>query len=297
MNHLKHIHEQHQGKISDKWNLYLESYDQVLHPYRPLVLNLLEIGVQNGGSLEVWSKYFSHAHTIIGCDINSDCSKLKFNDSRIHLVIGDATQPETYQQIKQLCPTFDIIIDDGSHTSGDIIKTFCHYFDSLNDGGVFIFEDLHCSYWHEFNGGLNYPFSSIAFFKQLVDIINYEHWGINLPKEVLLNDFITHYQIKQLPDLSHIHSVEFINSVCIIKKAKPEHNVLGRRNVTGIEDVVIPQHIFPRGSHNTALRQEQYYQPSTQQQLMALQQEFTKLNMQYQQLLYAYQQLKTNQTE
>jgi hypothetical protein len=43
--------------------------------------------------------------------------------------------------------------------------------------GIYIVEDLCCSYWQDFEGGLNDEASSMAFFKSLVDVINHEHWG------------------------------------------------------------------------------------------------------------------------
>ena len=40
----------------DKWDHYLQIYDRLLSPYRntPLSIRLLEIGVFDGGSLELW---------------------------------------------------------------------------------------------------------------------------------------------------------------------------------------------------------------------------------------------------
>lgn len=60
---------------------------------------------------------------------------------------------------------FDIIIDDGSHVSSDIIRTFALYFPKLKSGGTYIIEDLHASYWESHQGALNYSFSSIEFLK------------------------------------------------------------------------------------------------------------------------------------
>ena len=62
-------------------------------------------------------------------------------------------------------------------------------------GDYLLVEDLHCSYWREHKGGLFYPISSINFFKKLVDIINYEHWGIDKKKEWLLRGFTSNYKI------------------------------------------------------------------------------------------------------
>src|SRR6266699_1938080 len=87
---LRQLYDDHKGKVSDKWSSYLEAYDDIFSPYRAQQVRLLEIGVQNGGSLEIWSKYFPKAALILGCDINEACRTLRFDDSRIQLVIGDA---------------------------------------------------------------------------------------------------------------------------------------------------------------------------------------------------------------
>ena len=80
---LKQIYEKHSGKSSDKWNLYLGFYENEFISIRQNEISLLEIGVQNGGSLEIWSKYFSNAKAIVGCDINERCRELSFSDKKI----------------------------------------------------------------------------------------------------------------------------------------------------------------------------------------------------------------------
>ena len=52
---------EHKGKISDKWNLYLDIYERIFCSLRNKPISLLEIGIQNGGSLEIWASYFSLA--------------------------------------------------------------------------------------------------------------------------------------------------------------------------------------------------------------------------------------------
>src|SRR5450759_1724101 len=164
---LHQLYAEHTGKVSDKWYLYLTEFDRLLNDYREKSVRLLEIGIQNGGSLDIWSKYFSSAEALIGCDINPDCAHLSYDDSLIGVVVGDANTPDVCQRIFQRSPQFDIIIDDGSHWSSDIIKSFALYFPRIADGGIFIAEDLHCGYWESFQGGLFDPYSSITFFKRL----------------------------------------------------------------------------------------------------------------------------------
>ena len=47
----------------------------------------------------------------------------------------------------------DIVLDDGSHNMKDIIVSLESLFPMLNDGGVYMIEDLHTAYWRKFGGG------------------------------------------------------------------------------------------------------------------------------------------------
>lgn len=238
-NGLKKIFLKHTGKISDKWELYINEWDQIFSQYQDKDINLFEIGVHNGGSLEIWAEYFKNARQIVGCDINEDCRKLKFEDPRISIIIGEINSDSVKAALKALVNNFDIIIDDGSHSSGDIIRTFSHYFNIVNPGGIYVIEDLHASYWDEFEGGLHYPFSAISFLKRLVDIPNYEHWRNNQSRDDFLASFAKNYNLNfDNFQFNTIHKIEFLNSLCIIHKRYPKENKLGNRIVVGdIESV------------------------------------------------------------
>lgn len=237
---LSQLYAEHAGKASDKWSLYLREYDRLFGEYRNKEICMLEIGIQNGGSLEIWSKYFPDAQTLIGCDINPDCARLSYEDPRIQVIVGDANAPDTRSRVLDRCSEFDIVIDDGSHLSRDIIKSFVLYFSRVKEGGVFIAEDLHCSYWGEFDGGLFDPYSSITFFKRLADIINYEHWGVSKARSDILRGIFSRYgcEIDEAV-LAQVHSVEFINSMCVVRKAPASENGLGSRVVTGTKELVV----------------------------------------------------------
>lgn len=243
MKSLLNLYEEHQGKVSVKWPLYLDEYDRIFSSFRGKPLRILEIGVQNGGSLEIWSKYFPNAQILVGCDINQDCKKLKYLDDRINLVIGDINTDLVYGEVLKHSKNFDLIIDDGSHLSGDIVKSFARYFSTLNEGGIFVVEDLHCSYWLDYEGGLRYPYSSMSFFKLLADIVNYEHWGNEKERRELLQGFSKNFSVEfGESDLKSIHSIEFLNSLCIVKKRHPRSNLLGDRFTAGRDELVVPGH-------------------------------------------------------
>ena len=239
MKSLKDLYKNHSGKVSDKWTIYLNEYEDKLSQYQKLPIKIFEIGILNGGSLEIFSKYFLNAELILGCDIDKKCKELHFVEPNIKLVVGDVNNEKIKNEIIRHAK-FDIILDDGSHNSDDIVKTFCNYFNYLKNDGFYIIEDLHCSYWREHKGGLFYPTSSINFFKKLVDIINYEHWGVEKKKDWLLRGFSENYNINiENLELDHIHSIEFINSLCFIKKKSYQENKLGKRVVVDESAIVV----------------------------------------------------------
>ena len=241
---LHQLYAEHAGKVSDKWSLYLTEYDRLFDDCRDKPVRLLEIGIQNGGSLDIWSKYFSNASALIGCDINLDCARLSYDDPRIGVIVGDANAPEVCERVFQRSPQFDIIIDDGSHLSSDIIKSFALYFPRVVEGGIFIAEDLHCSYLGQFEGGLFDPYSSISFFKRLADVISHEHWGIPKARADILRGIFTKYGCEVDEEtLSQVHSVEFINSMCVVRKAPAADNGLGRRVIAGSMELVVSGHL------------------------------------------------------
>jgi len=238
-NTLRSIFTEHIGKTSDKWSMYLDEYNRLFDAHREQPVRLLEIGVQNGGSLEIWSKFFSNAEKIIGCDINPDCAQLQFDDPKIAVVVADANTDEAERHILELSPAFDLIIDDGSHHSADIVRSFARYFSHVSDGGLYVAEDLHCSYWKDFDGGIFHPYSSIAFFKRLADVINHDHWGVDKTRCELLSSFnCENNGVLDDLTLAHIHSIEFINSMCVIRKAQLDDNILGNRLIVGTNALV-----------------------------------------------------------
>ena len=120
----------------------------------------------------IWKDYFLKAN-IIGVDLLSYNFKIK----RIFTFQGDQTDTKFLLDLIKKFKKFDIIIDDGSHVSKHIIKTFNFLFDYLVDGGLYIAEDLQTSYFPRFGGSrlnLSKKNTSLNFFKTLVDSGNFE---------------------------------------------------------------------------------------------------------------------------
>ncbi|MEL7217983.1 MAG: class I SAM-dependent methyltransferase, partial [Pseudomonadota bacterium] len=228
----------------------ITAYSQLFANYRERRVRILEIGIQNGGSLEVWSKYFPNAVAIVGCDIDEKCRDLVYDDPRISVIVGDANDPKIFAQVCEISDTFDIIIDDGSHISGDIVRAFSRFFPIVSPGGVFVAEDLHCSYWSAFEGGLEDPASALSFFRRLADLTNKEHWGGPLSAADSLSFFADRHgcTFDEMPLLG-VSQVAFFNSLAVVHRGTPEDRALGTRIVVGQEAIVSTASV---GLHGTS---------------------------------------------
>jgi 23S rRNA U2552 (ribose-2'-O)-methylase RlmE/FtsJ len=236
---LKNLHSNNTEKVSDKWESYLDYYNEIFMPLKNKDISLLEIGIQNGGSLQTYLNFFKNAELIVGCDIDDKCHNLNYDDKRIKVVVGNINSNETYSKISSLINQFDILIDDGSHISSDIIISFIKYFPIVKPGGIYVIEDLHCSYdsynTKKYGGGILNENSAINFFKKIIDVINSEFWTNTINLQTYLSQFFP----KNLPQLivdGSIKSIEFRNSIITIRKSKiGETNKLGKRMITGQE--------------------------------------------------------------
>lgn len=225
------LYAEHLGFVSDKWASYLPVYDRWFASYQDAPIRLLEVGVQNGGSLQIWAKYFANAKKIVGCDINPDCAQLTYDDARVGLVLGDVKAATVREKILAHSEMYDIIIDDGSHKNADIIKTFKYFYERLAPGGIYVIEDLHCSYWAKWHGGLWRADSAMEFLKSLTDLPNLESWGVNWLPHMWIGKFKSLSRFRPA-DYADIESISFYNSMCLIVKGKGT-NTIGSRVVSG----------------------------------------------------------------
>lgn len=145
---------------------------------------MLEFGVLHGGSLQMWKHYFGAQAKIYGVDINPRCAELA--EENITIMIGDQESRESLRDITNTLPKFDIILDDGGHTMLQQTTTFEEMWSHLKDGGIYLCEDLHTSYWPGFGGALKKADSFIEYTKNLIDQLN--AW-YSLDVNLMVNDF------------------------------------------------------------------------------------------------------------
>jgi hypothetical protein len=125
------------GGGSSSWD-YLRHFAPVLQQYQHQAINVLEIGVASGASLNLWLRYFSKA-TIIGVDIDPACAS--FSRERVRVEIGSQDDKEFTARVARAYPP-TVVIDDGSHVGHHIICSFEVLFPLLTPGGTYIVEDL-----------------------------------------------------------------------------------------------------------------------------------------------------------
>jgi hypothetical protein len=164
----------HDGRIVHKWHHYLPVYDRFLAPYgdRAMPVRLLEIGVSSGGSIELWRNYFGPSAIIAGIDTNASCAA--FDGQAGMIRIGSQDDAAFLHRVVAEMGGVDIVIDDGSHMAAHQCASFEILYPLLDNGGLYIVEDLHTSYWAEFEGGYGLPGTFISHCKSLIDDMH--HW-------------------------------------------------------------------------------------------------------------------------
>ena len=153
-------------RIIDKPIHYFAVYDKYFKKFRNTDMVMLEIGVQNGGSTQMWKKYFGKDAKIIGVDIEERCKN--FEDDQISIEIGSQDDPKFWEYFREKYPRIDVLLDDGGHTMKQQIVTFLEMFPHVSDDGIYMCEDCGTSYWPGFGGG-KHPNTFMNFAKGLID--------------------------------------------------------------------------------------------------------------------------------
>jgi cephalosporin hydroxylase len=123
---------------------YLPLYTELFARLRTTAKNVLEIGIERGGSIALWNHYFENA-TIYGLDCMSYdnvWTELKKMD-RVKLITDcDAYTVKPVSYFKHEGIKFDVIIDDGPHTLESMLIFVQNYLPLLSDNGILIVEDI-----------------------------------------------------------------------------------------------------------------------------------------------------------
>ena len=202
------------GPAVHKWHHYIPVYDRYFSKFRNRPVRFLEIGVQNGGSLQMWRKYFGPDARICGIDIDPKCIELDGQAAMVR--IGSQDDPEFLRSVIEELGGVDIVLDDGSHLMPHMRASLRILFPLLSEGGFYMIEDLHCAYMGQYGGGIR---RKANFFNHVREIIDDMHrWYHPMPPRV--------------PELDRIVSgIHVHDSIVVFEKNRvhpPVHSKVGR---------------------------------------------------------------------
>lgn len=206
MNDLEKYFRNNNDKLIHKWLHYFDIYDRHFSRFRNKEIVLLEIGVYQGGSLQMWKNYFGDRAKIYGIDVNPNCKNLE--EENIEIFTGSQSDRNFLRKVKKEIPPIDILIDDGGHTMRQQIVSFEELFGHVKENGVYLCEDLHTSYWVEYGGGYKRNGTFIEYSKSFIDYIHAYH----SEQETLKVDEFTR----------SVNSLHYYDSILVIEKGKRE---------------------------------------------------------------------------
>jgi hypothetical protein len=207
MNDLEKYFRQNNNRLIDKWVHYFDIYDRHFKRYRNQEVVILEIGVSQGGSLQMWKNYFGNKAKIFGIDIDPRCKSLE--EENITIFVGSQSDKKFLGEVKKQIPPIDILIDDGGHTMKQQIISYKELFGVIKANGVYLCEDLHSSYSSRYGGGYKRRGTFIEYSKNFIDYLNAYH---SRQKWVLpINSFT-----------QSVDSIHYYDSVIVIEKKKRE---------------------------------------------------------------------------
>lgn len=197
-----------------KWLHYLPIYEKHFGRFRGTQFRMLEIGVFGGGSLDMWNEYFGPSAVIWGIDVNPECAASDTPKTPVR--IGSQGDPEFLKTVVQEMGGLDIVLDDGSHIGKHQWISFETLFPLLSEGGLYMIEDTHTSYWWQWGGGFGRKRTAIGLAKQIIDDMHgWYHKGT--PRTLAQRQ---------------IGSIQIHDSIFVIEKqqrVKPSHTIIEKR--------------------------------------------------------------------
>jgi cephalosporin hydroxylase len=206
------------GRMIQKWHHYFDIYHRHFQSFRGKSPVVLEIGVFQGGSLQMWRDYFGSGARIVGIDIDPRCKQ--FEEPGIEVLIGNQADREFLAEVRRRVPHLDIVIDDGGHRMEQQIASFEELYAHVQPEGVYLCEDSHTSYFQGYGGGHRRPGTFIEYSKGRVDRLH--AWYSEQP-EAFAVDALTR----------STYALHFYDSVLVIEKRPieaPSQSKTGRQS-------------------------------------------------------------------
>jgi hypothetical protein len=220
VNDLERYFRDNTGRLIQKWHHYFEIYDRHLARFRGTDVHVLEFGVAQGGSMQMWKEYFGPRCRIYGVDKNPACRAAA--EERVEIFIGDQADRAFLRSLADRIPRIDVLIDDGGHRMQQQIHTFEELFPRIEPNGVYLCEDLHTSYWKNYGGGYRRRGTFIEYAKGLIDALHAWH---SRARALQVSDFTR-----------SAHGLHFYGSVLLIEKRPMQAPVESKTGTASIPD-------------------------------------------------------------
>ena len=129
---------------------YLDLYETLFSSKKETAQNVLEVGIDKGGSIKLWSDYFTNAN-VYGIDIIHSITvwdEIKNNKKIILYTSTDAYNNDFF--VKNFLDKnikCDIMLDDGPHSLLSMIRFIKLYSQIMTDDGILIIEDIQKIEW------------------------------------------------------------------------------------------------------------------------------------------------------
>jgi len=129
---------------------YLPLYQNLLISKKETAKNVLEVGIYHGGSIKLWSDFFTNA-TVYGLDImniNNVWEGIKNKENIILHTSSDAYNDNFFiTQFINKNIKCDFMLDDGPHTLQSMKQFIKLYSQIMTDDGILIIEDVQSWDW------------------------------------------------------------------------------------------------------------------------------------------------------
>ena len=191
-----------------KWTHYFSVYERYFKKFKNKPVVFLEIGVFQGGSLQMWKSYFGEKAQIYGIDIDPRCKK--FEEENITIFTGSQSDRSFLKEVKSKMPKIDIVLDDGGHWMKQQRISFEELFDHVKDEGIYMCEDCQTSYWSQYGGGYLRRGTFIEYSKRLIDKLYAWH-----TKKLKIDKYT-----------KNLFSITFFDSIVVFEKKEKEMPML-----------------------------------------------------------------------
>lgn len=211
------------GKVGEKFKPthqvhkfahYLPIYEAVIDQSRPI--RMLAIGSFYEDSLMLWQEYLHRDSSIICVDDNSMLIKIA-KSGKISVRIYDNKDDAVLREAAREFGPFDVILDEGNHTSSRVISSFRDLFSTaLINSGVYVVEDI----WHDYLK--SYRDTRVSFIDFVTSLIDAMHAKYQVPTNESRYRVGSTGRIRELsvPAISPLlANIEIYDSIVLVRRS------------------------------------------------------------------------------